>query len=231
MKGADELKPAQRKVLCYLKEKVGQSCKPPVPSMLEGAPSCAMVSNAAALLMFNYGEEIDNHNIVFRINESPTAGFEKHVGSKCSFRMGWKFSAGNTCPHLTCTSMTTEKVDLDAVLMSMFPGATKQKQGGVTTGFSSMVAALSYCGTLDTYEMTPSSNANSKWAYYPESKDMTKDPGNTWHSFTHQEWALWRFLSTTGRVQVLQTGLTKMPGFPAIDCQGQDINPPFDIPI
>ncbi len=48
--------------------------------------TCAMVANSSILLNKEYGEFIDSHDYVVRMNLARTEGFEKHVGSKTSFR-------------------------------------------------------------------------------------------------------------------------------------------------
>ncbi|CAD7942866.1 unnamed protein product [Amoebophrya sp. A120] len=51
--------------------------------------SCAIVSNSGAMLLHSYGDEIDAHDFVLRMNRAPTRGFEKHVGRRESVRAGW----------------------------------------------------------------------------------------------------------------------------------------------
>lgn len=56
--------------------------------------TCAVVGNGGIILENPYnGYTIDQHDAVFRINEGPTAGFEKYVGSKTTFRVTY----GPTC--------------------------------------------------------------------------------------------------------------------------------------
>ena len=49
--------------------------------------TCAVVGNAPSLLKFSFGEEIDAHDAVFRINLAPTKSYEKHVGSRTTVRV------------------------------------------------------------------------------------------------------------------------------------------------
>ncbi|XP_065833845.1 beta-galactoside alpha-2,6-sialyltransferase 2-like [Oscarella lobularis] len=49
--------------------------------------TCAVVSSAPSLLKFSFGEEIDAHDAVFRINLAPTKSYEKHVGSRTTVRV------------------------------------------------------------------------------------------------------------------------------------------------
>ena len=48
--------------------------------------SVAIVGNAGKLLKKEQGDLIDNHDVVIRFNHGPTAGYEKHVGSKTTMR-------------------------------------------------------------------------------------------------------------------------------------------------
>ncbi|KAJ4802222.1 Sialyltransferase-like protein [Rhynchospora pubera] len=45
-------------------------------------PTCAVVGNSGILLNSTYGEEIDKHDLVIRLNNARTIGYERLVGSK-----------------------------------------------------------------------------------------------------------------------------------------------------
>ena len=47
--------------------------------------TCAVVGNSGVTLLKEYGEEIDNHDAVVRINMAPIRGFEKYVGKRTTF--------------------------------------------------------------------------------------------------------------------------------------------------
>lgn len=49
--------------------------------------SCAVVASSDKLLNFDHGALIDEHSLVIRLNEAPTLGFERHVGSKTHIRI------------------------------------------------------------------------------------------------------------------------------------------------
>ncbi|XP_078616695.1 beta-galactoside alpha-2,6-sialyltransferase 2-like [Branchiostoma floridae x Branchiostoma japonicum] len=59
--------------------------------------SCAVVSSSHALMLHEYGQEIDNHDIVLRFNCAPTDKFEHYVGSRTDIRM-----INTLIPHLHC---------------------------------------------------------------------------------------------------------------------------------
>ena len=44
--------------------------------------TCALVGNSGHLLKMDYGKQIDANDIVVRINQAPTRGYEKYVGKR-----------------------------------------------------------------------------------------------------------------------------------------------------
>jgi len=48
---------------------------------------CALVGNAQRMLLRESGSEIDGHDVVLRLNNAPTVGFERWVGSKTHLRL------------------------------------------------------------------------------------------------------------------------------------------------
>jgi len=48
---------------------------------------CALVGNARGLLSANKGEEINAHDVVMRINQASTVGYEDQVGNKTTLRL------------------------------------------------------------------------------------------------------------------------------------------------
>ena len=46
--------------------------------------TCAVIGNSGSLLHNPLGHEIDNHTMVYRFNQAPTAGFEIYTGVRCT---------------------------------------------------------------------------------------------------------------------------------------------------
>ncbi|KAK9814164.1 hypothetical protein WJX72_001483 [[Myrmecia] bisecta] len=61
----------------------------PATDMLRGSMfnTCAIVGNSGILLKYEFGAEIDAHDMVMRFNVGPTKGFEEHVGSRTTLRL------------------------------------------------------------------------------------------------------------------------------------------------
>ena len=50
--------------------------------------TCAVVGSSSVLLNDRKGREIDNTDAIFRVNWAPTVGYEEHVGSRTTHRVG-----------------------------------------------------------------------------------------------------------------------------------------------
>lgn len=55
-----------------------------------------------------FGSDIDEHDAVFRLNNAPTVGFEKYVGSKTTFNLlnRWVHAPPAPLPPLNTVSTT-----------------------------------------------------------------------------------------------------------------------------
>jgi beta-galactoside alpha-2,3-sialyltransferase (sialyltransferase 4A) len=68
----------------------------PVFSITERRPLCAVVGASGNLIGSSYGQLIDAHDVIIRINRAPTAGFETDVGVRTTHHVTWprKLSEG-----------------------------------------------------------------------------------------------------------------------------------------
>jgi hypothetical protein len=208
---------------CYLKQRLmSRYVLDPMPKLLQGRKACAIVSSSGALLKHSHGGDIDAHEIVLRFNKAPVAGFAQHVGTKTSFRLGWDFPYG--FPRDRCILYPDSyKPNATAALRHIFPGA---KQNGikpdVTSGFHGMLTALSNCGSLDGYEMTPSkAAADSSYSYYSDWGGANADTYNSWHGYFKAEHKLWSLLSTTPVYEIESSGRASYTCFHAVACASQ----------
>mmetsp|Transcript_26288 Transcript_26288/g.48008 ORF Transcript_26288/g.48008 Transcript_26288/m.48008 type:complete len:316 (-) Transcript_26288:79-1026(-) len=226
----DLLTEEQHAVMCYLKqqfESTFNSTETP-EAMRRPHDSCAIVSNSGALLNFEYGREIDKHDVVMRFNNAPVVGYEMHVGRRTDVRFGWTF--GNF--KNDTSAYAREKVEWETqslgakVLDRLYPlkmGFTAHTDEP-TTGFVGMLLALFNCELVETYEMSPSDGAqDSPYAYYKDTHVHATQ--NSWHSFFRAEHDLWARLSTTELHEVKRTGKTRSLGFRSIHCANDNPAP------
>ncbi|XP_072169339.1 CMP-N-acetylneuraminate-beta-1,4-galactoside alpha-2,3-sialyltransferase-like [Diadema setosum] len=54
---------------------------------------CVVVGNGGILSKTSLGNTIDEHDVIFRLNDAPTAGYEEDVGSKTTLRMAYPESS------------------------------------------------------------------------------------------------------------------------------------------
>eukprot|EP00899_Mesostigma_viride_P024682 jgi/Mesvir1/5399/Mv15472-RA.1 len=60
---------------------------PPIdPLMRLLGKSCALVGSSDILLSCDVGQQIDAHDVVIRLNDAPTVGYERNVGSRTTLR-------------------------------------------------------------------------------------------------------------------------------------------------
>lgn len=229
----------KRDLLCFLKHRLEEYYElDPTPPCLQATAHtrCAVVSNSGAMLEHAFGAEIDGHGVVFRFNDAPTAGFEKHVGSKTTFRFGW-----NTCNAAGHCKTQKALSDAPALWPSAFAGfypkGLKQEHQDVmaelyrgarptgedphnpTTGFYGMLLALSHCAVVDAYEMAPSdAAADAQYSYYrPGSPGGAVAPPSQ-HGLFDEEHDLWARLSLAGEGARRREGKTSYRGFRDVSC-------------
>ncbi len=92
-----------------------------------GGRSCAVVGSSDVLRLVPRGAEIDGHDVVWRLNNAPTRGFEAEVGRRTTIRMvnhvpieKWLLRSRNR----TALSRTADGAEYSALLCS--PSAVEQ---------------------------------------------------------------------------------------------------------
>ncbi|XP_020693102.1 sialyltransferase-like protein 5 [Dendrobium catenatum] len=128
--------------------------------------TCAVVGNSGDLLKTEFGQEIDEHDAVFRDNEAPVnVKYAKHVGLKRDFRLVVRGAARNMAAILNGSSdevliiKSVTHRDFNAMIESLpnpvylFQGIVLRR-GAKGTGMKSIELALSMCDVVDIYGFT-----------------------------------------------------------------------------
>ncbi|XP_020268439.1 sialyltransferase-like protein 5 isoform X2 [Asparagus officinalis] len=128
--------------------------------------TCAVVGNSGDLLKTEFGQEIDEHDAVFRDNEAPVnKKYAKYVGLKRDFRLVVRGAARNMAAILNGSNdevliikSVTHK-DFNAMIKELpnpvylFQGIVLRR-GAKGTGMKSIELALSMCDIVDIYGFT-----------------------------------------------------------------------------
>lgn len=128
--------------------------------------TCAVVGNSGDLLKTEFGQEIDEHDAVFRDNEAPVnEKYAKHVGLKRDFRLVVRGAARNMAAILNGSSdevliiKSVTHRDFNTMIESLpnpvylFQGIVLRR-GAKGTGMKSIELALSMCDIVDIYGFT-----------------------------------------------------------------------------
>ncbi|KAJ7338153.1 hypothetical protein JRQ81_010777 [Phrynocephalus forsythii] len=83
---------------------------------------CAVVGNSGNLKQSQYGQDIDNHNFVFRMNKAPTVGFEEDVGSKTTHHFVYPESYRDLGENVTMILIPFKTLDLRWVISALTTG-------------------------------------------------------------------------------------------------------------
>ncbi|XP_073010106.1 sialyltransferase-like protein 5 [Typha latifolia] len=128
--------------------------------------TCAVVGNSGDLLKTEFGQEIDEHDAVFRDNEAPVSEkYAKHVGLRRDFRLVVRGAARNMVVILNGSS--DEVLIIKSVTHRDFNKMIKElpnpvylfqgivlRRGAKGTGMKSIELALSMCDIVDIYGFT-----------------------------------------------------------------------------
>ncbi|XP_041665402.1 CMP-N-acetylneuraminate-beta-galactosamide-alpha-2,3-sialyltransferase 2-like [Cheilinus undulatus] len=98
---------------------------PPVPQYEEVSPkrcnTCAVVGNSGNLKGSHYGDLIDSHDIVIRMNRGHTKGYEEDVGTKTTHHVMYPESATNLANTTRLVFFAFKINDLEWLLRTMTP--------------------------------------------------------------------------------------------------------------
>nr|XP_009857495.1 alpha-2,3-sialyltransferase ST3Gal I isoform X1 [Ciona intestinalis] len=88
-----------------------------------GCRSCAVVGNSGNILNSNYGNEIDGHDFVIRMNKGPTYNYENDVGSKTTHRFMYPTTAASSLPQgVSLVLVPFQPLDIKWLLSALTTG-------------------------------------------------------------------------------------------------------------
>ncbi|KAF7693271.1 ST3 beta-galactoside alpha-2,3-sialyltransferase 8 [Silurus meridionalis] len=86
---------------------------------------CAVVGNSGNLLQSKYGDIINSHSFVFRMNKAMTVGFEQYVGNKTTHHIMYPESAVDLAPGVHLVLLPFKLRDLEWVASALSTGEIK----------------------------------------------------------------------------------------------------------
>ncbi|XP_066290503.1 CMP-N-acetylneuraminate-beta-galactosamide-alpha-2,3-sialyltransferase 2-like isoform X2 [Branchiostoma lanceolatum] len=90
---------------------------------LTGCLRCAVVGNSGNLRQSNYGEEIDGYDLIFRMNDAPTKGWEKDVGHRTTHHFMYPESAINLPDDVSFVLLNFKPLDLKWMRTALTDGS------------------------------------------------------------------------------------------------------------
>ncbi|CAH1269940.1 ST3GAL2 [Branchiostoma lanceolatum] len=90
---------------------------------LTGCLRCAVVGNSGNLKQSNYGEEIDGYDLIFRMNDAPTKGWEKDVGHRTTHHFMYPESAINLPDDVSFVLLNFKPLDLKWMKTALTDGS------------------------------------------------------------------------------------------------------------
>ncbi|KAK1203586.1 SIA4A sialyltransferase, partial [Pygoscelis papua] len=83
---------------------------------------CAVVGNSGNLLQSQYGQDIDSHDFVLRMNRAPTTGYESDVGSKTTHHFIYPESYKELEENVSMILIPFKTLDLRWVVTALTTG-------------------------------------------------------------------------------------------------------------
>lgn len=160
------------------------------PPPFTAADRCAIVGSSSKLRGSSMGTHIDSHTKVLRINEAPTIGFEKDVGTKTNVRYvnAWRMPPAeedrtNVVLILAYHSYSDLTSIVDHAAKGDYSGfrsvhllpyhlsrwASSMIKLGVSSGVVATFLAIKECGSVDVYGMGP--GIDDMWSHYFKKRD------------------------------------------------------------
>ncbi len=171
--------------------------------------TCAVVGSSGIVLNYDHGSDIDEHDMVFRFNSAPTRGFEKHVGSKTTYRItntqNWgfhepktdesiliRFRAKSAIKGLFWNSKQKKPLKLYAFAPDFVEYVAQKVNFLATSGLYGILLALQRCHSVSVYGFQVSTQHGALYHYY----DPCDVPANVERDDT--EWIVIRELARNG---------------------------------
>ncbi len=171
--------------------------------------TCAVVGSSGIVLNYDHGSDIDEHDMVFRFNSAPTRGFEKHVGSKTTYRItntqNWgfhepktdesiliHFRAKSAIKGLFWNSKQKKPLKLYAFAPDFVEYVAQKVNFLATSGLYGILLALQRCHSVSVYGFQVSTQHGALYHYY----DPCDVPANVERDDT--EWIVIRELARNG---------------------------------
>ena len=171
--------------------------------------TCAVVGSSGIVLNYEHGGDIDDHDMVFRFNSAPTRGFEKHVGSKTTYRItntqNWgfhepkteesiliHFRAKSAIKGLFWNSKQKKPLKLYAFAPDFVEYVAQKVNFLATSGLYGILLALQRCHSVSIYGFQVSTQHGTLYHYY----DPCDVPANVERDDT--EWIVIRELAKHG---------------------------------
>ena len=145
-------------------------------------PSCAVVGNSGLLLQhYSFGEEIDSHAAVIRVNAGITEGLEGFVGSRTDIRFTSRLRDGSGSPKEVVMLQVTSEEDLGSFVehKSSNPNSTvfmvstdfhahvqRELVGPATNGLFAVFFALQRCRRIAVYGFSGADDNGAAQPYY-----------------------------------------------------------------
>lgn len=84
--------------------------------------TCAVVGNSGNLKGSDYGQDIDSHDFVLRMNHAPTGRFEKDVGNKTTHHFVYPESVRNLRDNVSMVLIPFKTLDLQWIVSALTTG-------------------------------------------------------------------------------------------------------------